>query len=58
MKTPSPQLQTLKAQFFRALAHPIRIRLLEEMRQADPPRDGFEDLDEVAQRRVRSRKPA
>ena len=29
MKTPSPQLQTLKAQFFRALAHPIRIRLLE-----------------------------
>jgi DNA-binding transcriptional ArsR family regulator len=29
MKTPSPQLQTLKAQFFGALAHPIRIRLLE-----------------------------
>jgi DNA-binding transcriptional ArsR family regulator len=26
---PSPQLQTLKAQFFRALAHPVRIRLLE-----------------------------
>jgi len=26
---PSPQLQTLKAEFFRALAHPIRIRLLE-----------------------------
>ena len=25
----SPQLQTLKAEFFRALAHPIRIRLLE-----------------------------
>jgi DNA-binding transcriptional ArsR family regulator len=29
MRTPSPQLQTLKAEFFRALAHPIRIRLLE-----------------------------
>jgi ArsR family transcriptional regulator len=26
---PSPQLQALKAEFFRALAHPIRIRLLE-----------------------------
>jgi DNA-binding transcriptional ArsR family regulator len=26
---PSPQLQTLKAEFFRALAHPTRIRLLE-----------------------------
>src|SRR5262245_22426118 len=29
MNTPSNQLQTLKAEFFRALAHPIRIRLLE-----------------------------
>lgn len=29
MSSPSPQLQTLKAEFFRALAHPIRIRLLE-----------------------------
>jgi ArsR family transcriptional regulator len=29
VRTPSPQLQTLKAEFFRALAHPIRIRLLE-----------------------------
>ncbi len=27
--SPSTQLQTLKAQFFRALAHPVRIRLLE-----------------------------
>jgi len=26
---PSNELQTLKAEFFRALAHPIRIRLLE-----------------------------
>ena len=26
---PSPQLQSLKAEFFRALAHPIRIRILE-----------------------------
>lgn len=29
MDAPSRQLQTLKAEFFRALAHPIRIRLLE-----------------------------
>jgi DNA-binding transcriptional ArsR family regulator len=27
--TPSKELQTLKAEFFQALAHPIRIRLLE-----------------------------
>ncbi len=26
---PSPQLQTFKAQFFRALGHPVRIRILE-----------------------------
>ena len=30
------------------------IRLLEEMRQGEEPRGGFEDLDEVGQRRVRS----
>jgi DNA-binding transcriptional ArsR family regulator len=29
MNTPSQELQTLTAEFFRALAHPIRIRLLE-----------------------------
>src|SRR5262245_174473 len=29
MTLPSQQLQTLKAEFFRTLAHPIRIRLLE-----------------------------
>jgi DNA-binding transcriptional ArsR family regulator len=29
MSRPSHQLQTLKAEFFRALAHPARIRLLE-----------------------------
>jgi DNA-binding transcriptional ArsR family regulator len=29
MTRPSGQLQKLKAEFFRALAHPIRIRLLE-----------------------------
>jgi DNA-binding transcriptional ArsR family regulator len=29
MTPPSQQLQTFKAEFFRALAHPIRIRLLE-----------------------------
>lgn len=27
--TPSPELQVLKAHFFKALAHPLRIRLLE-----------------------------
>ena len=31
MPAPSAQLQTMKAEFFRALAHPIRIRLLEMM---------------------------
>ena len=31
MPAPSEQLQTMKAEFFRALAHPIRIRLLEVM---------------------------
>ena len=35
MSTPSPQLQTLKAEFFRALAHPIRIRLLEVLVKKD-----------------------
>ena len=29
MKRPSVELQTLKAKFFAALAHPVRIRLLE-----------------------------
>jgi ArsR family transcriptional regulator len=29
MSAPSHELQTLKAEFFRALAHPARIRLLE-----------------------------
>jgi ArsR family transcriptional regulator len=29
MTRPSPELQTLKAEFFRALAHPLRIRILE-----------------------------
>lgn len=29
MMKPSDELQTLKAEFFRALAHPVRIRLLE-----------------------------
>jgi ArsR family transcriptional regulator, arsenate/arsenite/antimonite-responsive transcriptional repressor len=29
MAAPSRELQTLKAEFFRVLAHPVRIRLLE-----------------------------
>jgi DNA-binding transcriptional ArsR family regulator len=31
---PSRELQTLKAEFFRALAHPVRIRLLEVLSSA------------------------
>jgi DNA-binding transcriptional ArsR family regulator len=30
-RTPSHELQALKAEFFRALAHPLRIRLLEAL---------------------------
>jgi len=33
---PSPALQTLKAEFFRALAHPVRIRLLEVLVTSGP----------------------
>ena len=36
MTLPSRQLQTLKAEFFRALAHPIRIRLLEGLVSKGP----------------------
>jgi ArsR family transcriptional regulator len=35
MKPPSRQLQTLKAELFRALANPIRIRLLEVLVMTD-----------------------
>src|SRR5215471_6780642 len=34
MTGPSHELQTLKAEFFRALAHPARIRLLEVLSSA------------------------
>lgn len=40
--TSSPQLQTLKAEFFRALAHPIRIRLLEVL--VSTPECSVQDL--------------
>jgi ArsR family transcriptional regulator len=33
---PSPALQILKAEFFRALAHPVRIRLLEVLVKSGP----------------------
>jgi ArsR family transcriptional regulator, arsenate/arsenite/antimonite-responsive transcriptional repressor len=33
MSGPSPELQTLKAEFFRAMAHPARIRILEVLSQ-------------------------
>jgi DNA-binding transcriptional ArsR family regulator len=36
MTGPSKELQTLKAEFFQALAHPIRIRLLEVLSSAGP----------------------
>ena len=42
MKTPSPQLQSLKAEFFRALAHPIRIRILEVL--VTSPRCSVQEL--------------
>ncbi|MEI6666633.1 MAG: metalloregulator ArsR/SmtB family transcription factor [Acidobacteriota bacterium] len=32
MRVPYTDLQVFKAEFFRALAHPIRIRLIEELR--------------------------
>ena len=35
MMTPSPELQTLKAELFRALAHPARIHLLEVLSKGE-----------------------
>jgi DNA-binding transcriptional ArsR family regulator len=35
MREPYSDLQLFKAEFFRALAHPVRIRLLEELREGD-----------------------
>ena len=32
---PSPDLQSFKAEFFKALAHPIRIRILEALRAGE-----------------------
>ena len=32
---PSPDLQSFKAEFFKALAHPIRVRLLEVLRHGE-----------------------
>ena len=34
--SPSRELQSLKAEFFRALAHPVRIRLLEVLVSKGP----------------------
>jgi DNA-binding transcriptional ArsR family regulator len=42
MTVPSRELQTLKAEFFRALAHPIRIRLLEML--VGTPQCSVQDL--------------
>ena len=42
---PSPQLQTLKSEFFRALAHPIRIRLLEVM--VTTPESSVQELQQA-----------
>ena len=41
---PSPHLQSFKAEFFKALAHPIRIRLLEVLR------DGQRSVQELQTR--------
>jgi ArsR family transcriptional regulator len=35
MRVPNTDLQIFKAEFFRALAHPVLIRLLEELRGGD-----------------------
>jgi len=45
MTTPSYALQTLKAEFFRALAHPIRIRLLEVL--VDRPQCSVQALQRI-----------
>jgi DNA-binding transcriptional ArsR family regulator len=45
MGKPSPQLQTLKAEFFRAIAHPIRIRLLEVL--VDAPDRSVQELQRI-----------
>jgi DNA-binding transcriptional ArsR family regulator len=42
MSPPSAELQTLKAEFFRALAHPTRIRLLEVL--VITPESSVQDL--------------
>jgi DNA-binding transcriptional ArsR family regulator len=47
VKTPSPELQTLKAEFFRALAHPIRIRLLEVL--VSTPEASVQELQRTLQ---------
>ena len=51
MKAPSTELQRLKAEFFRALAHPIRIRLLEVL--VATPEMSVQDL----QRRLHIEQP-
>ena len=35
MVKPSPELQVFKAEFFKALAHPVRIRILEVLRDGE-----------------------
>lgn len=37
MTRPSPALQAFKAEFFKALAHPVRIRILEVLRHGERP---------------------
>ena len=45
MTTASGQLQQLKAEFFRALAHPVRIRLLEVL--VSTPERSVQDLQQT-----------
>ena len=46
MSTPSDDLQAFKAEFFRALAHPVRIRILEALARGERSvQDLQEDLD-------------
>jgi DNA-binding transcriptional ArsR family regulator len=49
MKEASDQLQTFKAEFFRALAHPIRIRILEILSVGDRSVQELQDTLQIDQ---------
>jgi DNA-binding transcriptional ArsR family regulator len=49
MQKPSNQLQVFKAEFFRALAHPIRIRILEILSVGDRSVQELQDALQIDQ---------